>query len=88
MINGTKLADAKCQDKGFARKVGYAQQQDMDIPTATVHEALLFSARLRQPQKYSDAQKIAYVDEVIATLDLTRFANAVIGVSGEGLNID
>ena len=84
VISGTKMADAK----GFARKVGYAQQQDMNIPTAMVREALIFSARLRQPQKYSDAQKIAYVDEVIATLDLTRFANAVIGVLRQGLNIE
>lgn len=88
VISGDKMADAKYQDEGFARKVGYAQQQDMNIPTATVREALIFSARLRQPKTYSDAQKIAYVDEVIATLDLTRFADAVIGVPGEGLNIE
>lgn len=88
VISGVKMADAKYQDEGFARQVGYAQQQDMNIPTATVREALIFSARLRQPKKYSDAQKIAYVDEVIATLDLTKFADAVIGVSGEGLNIE
>ena len=88
VISGTKMVDVKYQDEGFARKVGYAQQQDMNIPTATVREALLFSARLRQPKKYSDAQKIAYVDEVMAILDLTRFANAVIGISGEGLNIE
>lgn len=88
VISGTKMADAKYQDEGFARKVGYAQQQDMNIPTATVREALIFSARLRQPKQYSDAQKVAYVDEVITTLDLTRFANAVIGISGEGLNIE
>lgn len=88
VISGTKMVDAKYQDEGFARKVGYAQQQDMNIPTATVREALIFSARLRQPKKYSDVQKIAYVDEIIATLDLTKYANAVIGVSGEGLNIE
>lgn len=88
VISGEKVVDAKFQDEGFARKVGYAQQQDMSIPTMTVREALIFSARLRQPRKYSDAQKLAYVDEVIATLDLTRFANAVIGVPGEGLNIE
>ncbi|KAI9876910.1 MAG: hypothetical protein M1830_005311 [Pleopsidium flavum] len=88
MISGEKVVDAKYQDEGFARKVGYAQQQDMNIPTTTVREALIFSARLRQPKKYSDTQKLAYVDEVIATLDLARFANAVIGVPGEGLNIE
>lgn len=88
VIGGEKLVDAKYQDQGFARKVGYAQQQDMNIPTATVREALVFSARLRQSKKYSDAEKLAYVDDVIATLDLARFANAIIGVLGEGLNIE
>ena len=88
VIGGEKVVDAKYQDEGFARKVGYAQQQDMNIPTSTVREALIFSARLRQSQKYSDAEKLAYVDEVIATLDLARFANAIIGVPGEGLNIE
>lgn len=88
VISGEKVVDAKYQDEGFARKVGYAQQQDLNVSKSTVREALIFSARLRQPKKYSDAQKVAYVDEVIAILDLTRFANAVIGVSGEGLNIE
>lgn len=88
VISGEKVVDAKYQDEGFARKVGYAQQQDMNLPTTTVREALIFSARLRQSRKYSDTQKLAYVDEVIATLDFTGFANAVIGVPGEGLNIE
>lgn len=88
VISGEKVVNARFQDEGFARKVGYAQQQDMNVSTSTVREALIFSARLRQPKKYSDAQKLAYVDEVISNLDLTRFANAVIGVSGEGLNIE
>ena len=88
VISGDKMAHSKYQNDGFARKVGYAQQQDMNIPTATVREALIFSARLRQPKTFSDAQKIAYVDEVMATLDLTRFADAVIGFPGEGLNIE
>ena len=29
VVGGEKLVDAKYQDEGFARKVGYAQQQDM-----------------------------------------------------------
>ena len=88
VVGGEKLVDAKYQDEGFARKVGYAQQQDMHISTATVKEALVFSARLRQSRKYSDAKKLAYVDEVMAALDLTSFADAVIGISGQGLNIE
>ena len=88
LITGEMVVEAKFQNEGFARKVGYAQQQDLATSTATVKEALIFSARLRQGPKYSDAEKLAYVEEVIAMLDLTKFADAVIGVQGEGLNIE
>lgn len=56
----------------------------------TVREALEFSALLRQPPKYSEAQKLHWVKTVIALLDIERdgFVDAVIGVPGEGLNIE
>ena len=88
VIGGVKLVDAKYQDERFARKVNYAQQQDMNIPIATVREAFTFGARLRQSEDYTEAEKLAYVDGVLAALDLTRFADAVIGVSGEGPNVE
>ena len=88
IVSGERHVDIKYQNEGFARKIGYAQQQDTSISTTTVREALIFSARLRQSKDYSDSQKLAYVDEVIATLDLTRFANAIIGIPGEGLNTE
>lgn len=68
--------------------MGYAQQQNLHLATSTVREALEFSALLRQPKKFSRAEKLAYVDEVIATLDMVQFADAIIGVPGEGLNIE
>lgn len=88
VIGGEKVVDSKFQNEAFARKVGYAQQEDVAVRTATVREALIFSARLRQPPEYTDAEKLSYVDEVINQLDLTDFVDAVIGVPGEGLNIE
>ncbi|TVY13795.1 ZEB2-regulated ABC transporter 1 [Lachnellula arida] len=88
VISGEKLVDAKFRDEGFARKVGYAQQQDLHLATSTVREALVFSARLHQPQSYSDAEKLKWVEHLIHTLDMASFAEAVIGVPGEGLNIE
>jgi len=86
VVGGEKIVDAKDkhQDDGFARKIGYAQQQDLHLPTSTVREALMFSALLRQSPHYSTAEKITYVDEVIRTLDMAEFADAIIGVPGEG----
>ncbi|TLS30947.1 hypothetical protein PpBr36_02250 [Pyricularia pennisetigena] len=69
------------------RKTGYATQQDLHLGTATVRETLEFSALLRQPDKYSKQEKFDYVNEVIELVDLQDCANAVIGVLGEGLNV-
>ncbi|TGO64532.1 hypothetical protein BOTNAR_0087g00120 [Botryotinia narcissicola] len=88
VIRGEKYVDAKYQDDGFARKVGYAQQQDLHLSTSTVREALIFSARLRQSKMCSDKEKIEWVDDLIHTLDMTSFAEAIIGVPGEGLNVE
>jgi ABC-type multidrug transport system permease subunit/ABC-type multidrug transport system ATPase subunit len=53
-----------------------------------VREALNFSALLRQPAHVPRAEKLAYVDEVIKLLDMEEYADAVIGVPGEGLNVE
>lgn len=56
----------------------------MHLETSTVREALEFSAILRQPAHIPRAEKIAYVDEVIELLDMQTYADAVVGVPGEG----
>jgi len=38
---------------------GYCQQQDTHVPTDTVREALLFSAKVRQPESVPIAEKEA-----------------------------
>ena len=88
VVGGDMMTEAKFQDAGFGRKVGYAQQQDLHLPTATVREALMFSARLRQPANYSEQQQMAYVDGIIETLDMSKFADAIIGPPGHGLNAE
>lgn len=54
----------------------------------TAHQALEFSALLRQPADISKEQKLAYVDEVIQMLEIQDYADAVVGIPGEGLNIE
>lgn len=88
VISGETVVDAKYQGKGFARKVGYAQQQDLHLQTSTVREALVFSARLRQPKSIPDKEKLEWAEHLIDTLDMSNFAEAVIGVPGEGLNVE
>jgi ABC-type multidrug transport system ATPase subunit len=61
---------------------------DLHDGTATVREALEFSALLRQPSTYSKAEKLAYVDRVLDLLDLSPIANATIGTAGSGLSVE
>lgn len=82
MVNGNPT------DKSFSHKVGYAQQQDLHLETATVREALEFSAILRQSAEIPRAEKLAYVDEVIRLLEMEPFADAIVGAPGEGLNVE
>lgn len=63
-------------------------KQDLHLGTSTVREALTFSALLRQPARYTRQEKIAYVDAVIEMLGMEDYADAVIGVPGEGLNVE
>lgn len=88
VITGQMLVDGKLRDDSFQRKTGYVQQQDLHLETTTVREALTFSALLRQPASTPRAEKIAYVDEVIKLLDMQPYADAVVGVLGEGLNVE
>lgn len=88
VITGEMLVDGHHRDSSFQRKTGYVQQQDLHLQTSTVREALNFSALLRQPDHVPREEKLAYVDEVIKLLEMEEYADAVVGVSGEGLNVE
>ena len=88
VVTGEMLVDGKLRDQSFQRKTGYVQQQDLHLHTTTVREALNFSALLRQPSNISRKEKLEYVDEVIKLLGMETYADAVVGVPGEGLNVE
>lgn len=88
VIGGDVYVDGRQRDTSFQRKTGYVQQQDLHLATSTVREALNFSAILRQPGDIPRKEKLAYVDEVIKLLDMEEYADAVVGVPGEGLNVE
>lgn len=88
VVGGDMLVNGHPRNQSFQRKTGYVQQQDLHLQTSTVREALTFSALLRQPENVSREEKIAYVDEVIQLLEMEAYAEAVVGVPGEGLNVE
>ncbi|KAK1701651.1 ABC-2 type transporter [Colletotrichum lupini] len=88
VISGDMLVNGQPRDDSFQRKTGYVTQQDLHLHTSTVREALNFSALLRQPDTYSRKEKLEYVDTVISLLGMEEYSDAVIGVPGEGLNVE
>lgn len=81
VVNGWPLPTS------FQQQTGYCQQQDTHLSTATVREALQFSALLRQSSG-TRQEKLAYVEEVIRMLDMEPFAEALVGDVGEGLSVE
>ncbi|KAE9991797.1 hypothetical protein EG327_010993 [Venturia inaequalis] len=57
--------------------VGLVHQQDLHFASATVREALIFSAVLRQPKTTSYTKKMAYADEVLNIIELEALADTV-----------
>jgi ATP-binding cassette, subfamily G (WHITE), member 2, PDR len=88
IISGEMLVDGEQRDSSFQRKTGYVQQQDLHLETTTVREALEFSAILRQPAHVPRSEKVAYAAEIIKLLEMEEYADAVVGVPGEGLNVE
>ncbi|KAK0740481.1 P-loop containing nucleoside triphosphate hydrolase protein [Schizothecium vesticola] len=87
-VTGQVHIDGELRDASFPRRMGYVQQEDIHVPTSTVREALEFSALLRQPKEKSTEERLAYVDTVLKMLDMDSYAEAIVGVPGEGLNVE
>lgn len=86
--DGVRMVNGHSLDSSFQRSIGYVQQQDIHLATSTVREALQFSAYLRQPDLVSKKEKNEYVDYIIDLLDMNKYSDALVGVAGEGLNVE
>ncbi|CAE6444379.1 unnamed protein product [Rhizoctonia solani] len=88
VIHGDILIGGAPTGIAFQRGTAYCEQLDVHESTATVREALRFSAYLRQPYEVSKEEKDAYVEEVIALLEMEDIADAMIGQPGFGLGVE
>ncbi|KAI1314530.1 hypothetical protein EDD11_002046 [Mortierella claussenii] len=86
-VSGIVEVDGEPLRRDFQRTTGYCEQLDVHVPESTVREALQFSAYLRQPANVSEAEKNAYVDEIIKILEMENIADAVIGTTESGFGI-
>lgn len=86
VVTGDFLVDGKPLPRSFQRATGFAEQMDVHEPTATVREALRFSAKLRQPREVPLQEKYDYVETIIKLLEMENIAGATVGKVGSGLN--
>lgn len=79
VVTGDRLVNGQSLPADFQAQTGYVQQMDTHVPTTTVREALLFSAKLRQPLSVSLAEKEAYVETCLKLCGLAAYGDAMVG---------
>ena len=82
VVTGEMFVDGRPLRSDFQRSTGYVEQMDLHEETATVREALEFSALLRQERSVPREEKIAYVDNIIALLEMYEIEDAIISSLG------
>ncbi|OAG03327.1 uncharacterized protein CC84DRAFT_1220197 [Paraphaeosphaeria sporulosa] len=79
IVHGDILVNGQTSNSKSVSATVY--QQDLQLSAATVKEALIFSALLRQPKTTPVVEKIAYAEGVLNLIGLDALADTVIGVS-------
>ncbi|ESZ91641.1 ABC drug exporter AtrF [Sclerotinia borealis F-4128] len=78
VVTGDMLVDGRPLGTEFQRGTGFCEQMDLHDGTATIREALEFSAILRQEHTVPRAEKIEYVDKIIDLLELGDMQDALV----------
>jgi ATP-binding cassette subfamily G (WHITE) protein 2 (SNQ2) len=82
VVSGEMLVDGKGLGKGFQRGTGFCEQMDLHDGTATIREALEFSAILRQDKNTPKQEKLDYVNKIIDLLELQDIQDALVSSLG------
>lgn len=76
LVNGASIRTIGSR---YSNMVGFCTQQDTHLSTATVHESLLFSARLRLPSNIPDDIIQQHVIEVMDVMELGSLSHRLVG---------
>ena len=82
VVSGEMFVDGRPLGPEFRRNTGFCLQGDIHDGSATIREALEFSAILRQPSSVPRSEKIEYVDKIIDLLELNDLQDAIISSLG------
>lgn len=82
VVSGEMLVDGNTLGRDFQRGTGFCEQMDLHDGTATIREALEFSAILRQDRNIPRKEKLDYVDKIIDLLELHDIQDALVSSLG------
>ncbi|OIW29031.1 hypothetical protein CONLIGDRAFT_715452 [Coniochaeta ligniaria NRRL 30616] len=82
VVTGDMLVDGRPLGIEFQRGTGFVEQMDLHDETATVREALEFSALLRQRRDTPRGEKLEYVEKIVDLLELNDIQDAIIASLG------
>lgn len=82
VVGGDMLVDGNALGADFQRSTGFVEQMDLHDETATIREALEFSALLRQERTISRKEKLEYVEKIVDLLELREIQDAIIASLG------
>ncbi|KAJ3354135.1 hypothetical protein HDU83_005741 [Entophlyctis luteolus] len=74
-----KINNIVAEMETYRKIIGYVPQDDIMIPELTVRENLMYSARVRLPQSWSNKDVEDHVDALLKALNLSHVANSRIG---------
>ena len=75
------------ESNSFRRVTGYVEQFDVQSPQLTVRETVEFSAKMRL-ESIPLAEKLKFVDNILATLELDTIAGFLVGNDTGGLSFE
>ncbi|KIW83142.1 hypothetical protein Z517_02386 [Fonsecaea pedrosoi CBS 271.37] len=79
VVHGDILVNGQARNIASKNTAGVVHQPDLQFPAATVREALIFSAILRQPKTTPYVEKMAYVEEVLHLIGMEAVADTAMG---------
>lgn len=74
LVNGEIFSGSMLKDIS-----GFVFQEDILLPSMTVHEAISMSALLRLPKNITKEERSRRVDDIIALLNLEKARNTIVG---------
>lgn len=79
LLRGQILLNGEPAGRDWRRLSAYCMQDDVFVPTLTVRETVLFSARMRLPASMNDSERERRTDDALAAMGLHDVKDTLVG---------